>query len=53
MSKITQQSLSIIMNTELLTINQDAVIADSIAPFRWGINVSITSPPFGWRELTM
>lgn len=39
LSTIPERSLSILMNTEIIDINQDSVIGTSIMPFRWGINV--------------
>jgi alpha-galactosidase len=53
MSKITNQSLEIISNKELLAINQDPVIADSIAPFRWGLNVCMGPCMFDSIQLTI
>ncbi|KAK2464520.1 hypothetical protein APHAL10511_003499 [Amanita phalloides] len=38
LSKISQDSLEILKNSELLAINQDAVIGSAVTPFRWGIN---------------
>ncbi|KAI3603505.1 glycoside hydrolase family 27 protein [Moniliophthora roreri] len=38
MSAITPEILGILKNTEILAINQDAVVGESISPFRWGVN---------------
>lgn len=35
---ISEQSLEILKNPEILAINQDSVVGTSITPFRWGIN---------------
>ncbi|PFH48961.1 glycoside hydrolase family 27 protein [Amanita thiersii Skay4041] len=35
---ISEQSLQILKNTEIIAINQDAVVGTAITPFRWGIN---------------
>jgi len=43
MSAITQDILTILKNTEILAINQDPVVGDSISPFRWGINRDFVS----------
>ncbi|KAK7044903.1 alpha-galactosidase [Favolaschia claudopus] len=43
MSAITSEVLEILKNTEILAINQDPVIGQSISPFRWGINADWTS----------
>jgi hypothetical protein len=40
MSKITDQTLEILKNKEILAINQDSVYGQSISPFRWGTYVS-------------
>lgn len=40
LSAITQETLSVLKNQEILAINQDPVEGTSISPFRWGINVS-------------
>jgi alpha-galactosidase len=38
LSRVTEQTLSIFKNTEILAINQDPVVGTSATPFRWGIN---------------
>jgi len=38
LSDVTNQTLDILKNTEIIAINQDPVIGTSISPFRWGIN---------------
>ncbi|KAK7040879.1 hypothetical protein VNI00_009475 [Paramarasmius palmivorus] len=38
MSAIAPDILDILKNTEILAINQDAVVGESISPFRWGVN---------------
>jgi len=43
MRKITDETLEILTNREILAINQDPVVGESIAPFRWGVNVSTRS----------
>ncbi|KAJ7269547.1 glycoside hydrolase superfamily, partial [Mycena rebaudengoi] len=43
LSAITPDILGIVKNTEILAINQDPVVGQSIAPFRWGINPDWTS----------
>ncbi|KAJ6583011.1 glycoside hydrolase [Mycena vulgaris] len=43
LSSITPDILGILKNTEILGINQDPVVGQSIAPFRWGINPDWTS----------
>ncbi|KAF5310934.1 hypothetical protein D9619_008250 [Psilocybe cf. subviscida] len=39
----TEETLSILKNSEIIAINQDPVIGSSITPFRWGINPDWTS----------
>jgi alpha-galactosidase len=39
LSAITPDILGILKNTEILAINQDPVVGQSISPFRWGLNV--------------
>ena len=36
LSSITQQTIEILTNHELIAINQDPVVGTSITPFRWG-----------------
>ncbi|KAJ7634471.1 glycoside hydrolase [Roridomyces roridus] len=43
LSRITDDILDILKNTEILSINQDSVVGKSISPFRWGINPDWTS----------
>jgi alpha-galactosidase len=43
LSAITPDILGILKNTEILAINQDPVIGQSISPFRWGLNPDWTS----------
>ncbi|KAJ3992443.1 glycoside hydrolase [Lentinula boryana] len=43
LSAITPDILQILTNTEILSINQDPVVGESISPFRWGINPDWTS----------
>ncbi|KAJ7443846.1 glycoside hydrolase superfamily [Mycena latifolia] len=43
LSAITPDILGILKNTEILAINQDPVVGQSISPFRWGINPDWTS----------
>jgi len=43
LSAITPDILGILKNTEILAINQDPVVGQSISPFRWGLNPDWTS----------
>ncbi|KAJ7204509.1 glycoside hydrolase superfamily [Mycena pura] len=43
LSAITPDILGILTNREILGINQDPVVGQSISPFRWGINPDWTS----------
>ncbi|KAJ7213259.1 glycoside hydrolase superfamily [Mycena rebaudengoi] len=43
LSAITPEILGILKNTEILAINQDPVVGQSISPFRWGRNPDWTS----------
>ncbi|OCH87614.1 glycoside hydrolase [Obba rivulosa] len=43
LSAVDDDTLTILKNTEILAINQDAVEGTSISPFRWGINPDWTS----------
>ncbi|KAG9221839.1 hypothetical protein CCMSSC00406_0005664 [Pleurotus cornucopiae] len=43
LSAITDETLEILTNKEILAINQDPVVGASISPFRWGINPDWTS----------
>ncbi|KAF8155496.1 glycoside hydrolase family 27 protein, partial [Crassisporium funariophilum] len=38
LSQVTEETLRILKNTEIIAINQDTVIGTSITPFRWGLN---------------
>ncbi|CCM00618.1 uncharacterized protein FIBRA_02654 [Fibroporia radiculosa] len=40
---VTDETLEILSNRELIAINQDQVIGTSISPFRWGVNPDWTS----------
>lgn len=39
LSIVTNETLSILGNKEIITINQDNVVGTAISPFTWGINV--------------
>ena len=52
MSKITDEALSILKNPEIIAINQDPVVGTAITPFRWGINVHLTSSRMWYSNLT-
>jgi len=43
LSAITPDILGILKNTEILAINQDPVVGQSVSPFRWGLNPDFTS----------
>ncbi|KAJ8520784.1 hypothetical protein ONZ45_g2419 [Pleurotus djamor] len=43
MSAITQETLDIFLNKEILAINQDPVVGTSISPFRWGVKPNFSS----------
>ncbi|KAJ8693945.1 hypothetical protein PTI98_008886 [Pleurotus ostreatus] len=45
MSTITNETLEILTNREILAINQDPVVGTSISPFRWGINLNTLNEP--------
>lgn len=45
LTKITDETLEILTNREILAINQDPVIGTSISPFRWGFNPDWTYDP--------
>ncbi|KAF5389448.1 hypothetical protein D9757_004286 [Collybiopsis confluens] len=38
LSIVTNETLEILKNQEIIAINQDPVVGTSISPFRWGIN---------------
>lgn len=40
LSSASPETIDILRNVEILSINQDPVVGLSISPFRWGINVS-------------
>lgn len=44
LSAITQETLGILTNKEIIAINQDPEVGQSITPFRWGINVRLWRP---------
>jgi hypothetical protein len=39
LSAIKPEELAILKNQEIIAINQDPVVGESISPFRWGTNV--------------
>lgn len=41
LSAIKDSDVEILKNREILAINQDPVIGQSISPFRWGVNVCL------------
>ncbi|KAF8153249.1 glycoside hydrolase family 27 protein [Crassisporium funariophilum] len=38
LSKVTEDTLRILKNTEIIAINQDPIVGTAITPFRWGVN---------------
>ncbi|KAG6848836.1 hypothetical protein H0H93_013595 [Arthromyces matolae] len=42
LASVSQQTLEILKNKEIIAINQDPVVGTSIIPFRWGINPAWT-----------
>jgi hypothetical protein len=40
---VTNETLEILTNHEIIAINQDPIFGTSVTPFRWGINVSYVS----------
>lgn len=38
LAKITEATLTILKNTEVIAINQDPVVGTGVVPFRWGVN---------------
>ncbi|KAF8961765.1 glycoside hydrolase family 27 protein [Flammula alnicola] len=38
MNTTTEETLTILKNTEIIAINQDPVVGTAVTPFRWGIN---------------
>jgi len=43
LTNATKETISILGNTDIIKINQDPNVGQSIAPFRWGINPDYTS----------
>jgi alpha-galactosidase len=43
LTNATKQTISILRNRDLIRINQDPNVGESIAPFRWGVNPDLTS----------
>ncbi|THU90266.1 glycoside hydrolase family 27 protein [Dendrothele bispora CBS 962.96] len=43
LATITEETLSILKNKEIIAINQDPVVGTSVTPFRWGVNPDWTS----------
>ena len=39
LATISDETLSILKNTEIIAINQDPVVGTGVVPFRWGLNV--------------
>jgi alpha-galactosidase len=39
LATVTNETLEILMNEEIIAINQDSVVGTSVSPFRWGVNV--------------
>jgi alpha-galactosidase len=37
---VTNETLEILTNREIIAINQDPVVGTGVTPFRWGINVN-------------
>jgi len=46
LSAMTNETLEILTNEELIAINQDPIVGQGITPFRWGINPDWTSNSF-------
>ncbi|KAF9029826.1 glycoside hydrolase family 27 protein [Hymenopellis radicata] len=42
LSKVSDQALTVLKNTEIIAINQDPVVGPGVVPFRWGINSDYT-----------
>lgn len=38
LASVSQETLSIFKNTEVIAINQDPVVGPGVTPFRWGVN---------------
>jgi len=45
LSNATNETLEILGNVDLIKINQDPNVGESISPFRWGINPDFVSNP--------
>ncbi|KAH7104951.1 glycoside hydrolase [Auriculariales sp. MPI-PUGE-AT-0066] len=45
MRVVTDETVEILTNKEILAINQDPVVGESISPFRWGVNADWTYDP--------
>ncbi|KAK2799834.1 hypothetical protein FQN50_008355 [Emmonsiellopsis sp. PD_5] len=43
LTNVTEETIEILTNKDLLKINQDPEVGESISPFRWGINPDYTS----------
>ncbi|KAJ3570855.1 hypothetical protein NP233_g4130 [Leucocoprinus birnbaumii] len=43
LTKASEETLSILMNHEIIAINQDPVVGTGITPFRWGFNPDWTT----------
>lgn len=43
LSNATNETVEILTNSDLIKINQDANVGQSISPFRWGVNADYTS----------
>ncbi|PGG99225.1 hypothetical protein AJ79_08655 [Helicocarpus griseus UAMH5409] len=43
LTNVTEETIEILTNKDLLKINQDPNVGESISPFRWGINPDYTS----------
>ncbi|CAK5278093.1 unnamed protein product [Mycena citricolor] len=42
LASMTEETLSILTNYEIIAINQDAVVGKALTPFRWGVNPDFT-----------
>ncbi|KAF9448138.1 glycoside hydrolase family 27 protein [Macrolepiota fuliginosa MF-IS2] len=43
LTKATNETLTILKNTELIAIHQDPIVGTAVTPFRWGINPDWTN----------
>jgi len=43
LTKASKETLTILMNHEIIAINQDPVVGTGVSPFRWGINPDWTN----------